>query len=344
MRLLFLTPGFPADENDRACIPPLQLLARELARQGVDLQVIALEYPFRRDPYRWHGIPVWPCDGRNRLWCKPCTLWRAFRRGHALLDQGPAVLHSFWLGWASRVGERLSRGRGAPHFTTVMGQDTLSAARHWTPGREARLVVLSDFQNAILEKTTGCRAAHMIPWGIDEGEIQTVLPQNRPLDALGVGSLLRVKNWEAWLRVVRRAADKRPDLRAELIGEGPERGRLEKLARLLDLEKNVRFAGALSRPAVLEKMRQAKTLLHTAYFESFGFVLAEAAMCGCRTVSAPVGIAPAFDFTGENEAVLAEKLLAALDLPLREEPVAPFLIKQTALDYLALYRSAGGFY
>lgn len=359
MRLLFLTPGFPAHENDHNCIPPLQLLARELVRQGVDLKVIALEYPFHDQPYRWHGIPVWPCGGHNRLWLKVRTLLRAFQHSHDLLDTAQTglamgeekrgeplrILHSFWFGWTSIVGERLARSYGLPHFTTLMGQDVLPAnfflRQSLQSADPSGLVSVSVFQNAVLEKTTGCRAAHVIPWGVDEREIPADFSQNRPLDVLGVGSLLPVKNWEAWLRIVQQVAKNRPALRAELVGDGPERGRLEKLARFLDLGKNVRFAGHLPRPAVLEKMKQAKTLLHTAHFESFGFVLAEAAMCGCRTVSAPVGIAPAFDFTGENEAVLTEKLLAALDLPVRREPFTPFLMTKTAQSYLALYRSAG---
>ena len=81
MRVLWITPGFAADESDLNCIPPQQLLAQELLRRGVDLHIITLEYPFRNEPYRWHGATVYTCNGRNRRWVKPRTLWRAFQRG-----------------------------------------------------------------------------------------------------------------------------------------------------------------------------------------------------------------------------------------------------------------------
>ncbi len=275
--------------------------------------------------------------GRN------CVLQRAYRYGQQYLNEGPALLHSFWQGWAARVGERLSRQFAMPHLTTLMGQDVLPAnrrhLRHLTQKDEARLVALSGFHNDILEQTTGLRAAQVIPWGLNVDEIPTNFPENRPVDVLGVGSLIDVKDWPSWLRVVRKAADRQPGIRAELVGDGPERARLQRLSARLHLEKNVLFTGVLPRPKVLKKMHEAKVLLHTSRFESFGFVLAEAAAQGCRTLSTPVGIAPEFDCTGKNEADLTEQLLRLLDLPPRLEPLVPFTMLQAARQYLDLYQS-----
>jgi len=346
MRILWITPGFAADEHDYNCIPPMQLLAKELLWRDVDLQIVALEYPFRSKPYRWHEATVFPCNGQNRLWLKPRTLWRAMRFCQAITFRkfrttDVSAIHSFWLGWASGVGEKVSARRGIPHFTTLMGQDVLPENRKFlrslSPERAARLVAVSEFQNSIFEKNTGLRAAYVIPWGVNGAEIPSVLPAERPLDVLGVGSLLSVKNWEKWLRVIAATIHTFPNLRAELIGGGPERAKLEQLAHKLGLSKNVRFVGDLPRPEVLARMRNAKILLHTADFESFGYVLAEAAGAGCRVVSTLVGIAPEMGAVAENVEDLARLVVEGLQQPVEEHSFAPFTMKNTTEAYLRLY-------
>jgi len=341
MRILWITPGFAANEHDYNCIPTMQLLAKELLRRGVDLQIVALEYPFRSEPYRWHEATVFPCNGQNRRWLKLHTLWRAMNFCHDILDEETDAIHSFWLGWASGVGEKVSRRRGIPHFTTLMGQDVLPENRKFlrglSPERAARLVAVSDFQHKIFEKNTGLRAAHVIPWGMNEVEIPKILSGERPLDVLGVGSLIPVKNWEKWLRVIALTIKDFPNLRAELIGSGSEREKLEQLAHKLGLSENVRFVGDLPRPEVLDRMQDAKILLHTADFESFGYVLAEAAGAGCRVVSTPVGIAPTLGAVTEKDEELARLLVEGLRLPDEGRPFVPFAMEETATAYLRLY-------
>lgn len=342
-KLLFLTPGFAAHEADHNCIPPLQALVRSLQQRGAEVCIVALEYPFTDRPYHWHGAAVYPCNGQNRLWLKPRTLWRAMTHAHELLDRHDILaIHSFWLGMAAGVGERVSLRRGVPHFTTLMGQDVLpSNRRHLgslTDERFGRLVALSAFHNDVLEKTTRRRAAQIIHWGLSEVPPPMIPPLARPLDVLGVGSLVRVKNWSKWLQTLGLIAQSRPDLRAELIGDGPERQKLERLCQSLGLSEQVHFAGNLPRPEVLRRMTEARVLLHTADFESFGFVFPEAVRAGCRLVSTPVGIAPEMGAVcGSTEAKLATLILTALQTPKLPTLTRPPDIEATMEAYWGLW-------
>jgi 1,2-diacylglycerol 3-alpha-glucosyltransferase len=345
VRVLWITPGFASEENDLNCIPPMQLLAQELLLQGVDLQIVTLEYPFRSEPYRWHGATVFPCNGQNRRWLKGRTLWRAMRFCREILDTAPGrkvTVHSFWLGWASGLGERLSLRHDVPHLTTLMGQDVLPQNRKFmyglNAGRTARFVAVSDFQNDVFEKNTGLRAAQVIPWGVVESEIPAGFTSEKTLDVLGAGSLVPVKNWEKWLRVIALAVRDAPGLRAELVGDGVERANLERLARQLGLEENVHFAGSLPRPEVLTKMQGAKILLHTAHYESFGYVLAEAAMNACRVAGTPVGAMAQFGKTAGSDSDLAALVVDALGQPVQNQPFVPFTMRQTAEEYLKVYK------
>lgn len=347
-KLLLLTPGFAANGTDHNCIPPLQALVRGLLRRGAEVYIVALEYPFTDRPYRWHGAEVYPCNGRNRLWLKPRTSLRAVVRAHNLLDRGPFdAIHSFWLGLAAVVGEHISEERGVPHITTLMGQDVLPGNRWFrllyaTERYERRLVALSEFHNDALEDSTGMRAGHVIPWGLWESAMPPMPADLRPLDVLGVGSLVPVKNWAKWLQTLALVAQACPDLQAELIGNGPERRKLERLCQRLGLSGRVRFAGNLPRQAVLNRMGEARVLLHTSDFESFGFVFPEAAQAGCRIVSTPVGIAPEMGAVcGFSEGELAVEVLDALRLPngemTNEEMATRFSAADTAAAYLDLY-------
>ena len=342
MRILILTPGFAASEQDYNCIPTLQLLARAFQKKGIDMQIVAFEYPFRDEQLDWHGIPVISANGQNRRWLRWRTWSRAFRYAeHIIRTQQVDIIHSFWLGPAWVIGKQLAQKWQIPHWTTLMGQDARASNRYLRrlrPEDAGRLIALSPFHADIFEKSTGKQAAHLIPWGVDTAEVPGVLATDRPLDVLGAGSLISVKNWDKWLRTIALVKNDMPLLQAEIIGDGVLRARLEQKAYQLGLSKTLRFTGSLPRPEVLARMGQTKVLLHTSDYESFGFVLPEAAMNGCRLVGTPVGIAPQMADCAEQPEDLARKVLAAIRQAPLPAPVVPYTIKKAADDYQRLYR------
>ncbi len=346
-RVILITPGFTADELDRNCLPTLQLYVEALLLQNIEVHVVALDYPFSNNVYQWKGAHIHPCGGCNSRWLKPRTIWRALKTCRQLIKETapglPVILHSFWLGWTSGIGERAAKQYAIRHITTLMGQDVLPQNKHrfrfLSQERQERLVVLSNFHNAVLEKNSGYKAAHVIPWGVSAAEIPSTFPGNRTIDILGAGSIISLKNWDLWLETVAILVKTHPDLKAALVGGGPQKPQLELRAQQLGISKTVQFTGELSRPQVLEKMKQVKVLLHTSNFESQGYVLSEAAMNGCRVVGTPVGIAPemgACANTAEALAVLVEEALCA---PLLAEAVTPFLMSDTLHVYLKLYNA-----
>lgn len=380
MRILWLTPGFAAGPQDYNCIPPLQALARALTGQGVELHIIALEYPFVQAPYAFGpaatpasegagalpagpvdplqpvrlpggedgmrpagGATVYPCDGRNRRWLRWRTRARALDRAAAILAEKKCdALHSFWLGPAWALGVQLAARHRLPHWTTLMGQDALPQNRflpRLEPAAAASLIALTPFHRDALKRATGLQAAHCIPWGLEAADIAPADSSARRTDVLGVGSLLPVKDWVRWLRVLRRIADVRPDLRAELIGSGPEARRLRHMAGRLGLGDRLQCCGDLPRPEVLARMRQSRALLHTARFEAFGMVLAEAPANGCRVVSTPVGVAPALGACADTDEALAAAVLYALDAPPTPFIRKPLMMEDTAAQYLKLYNT-----
>ncbi len=104
---------------------------------------------------------------------------------------------------------------------------------------------------------------------------------DRPL-VVAVGRLVPLKGLDyllrAWARLSRRV-----EARLAVLGEGPERGRLEELARSLELEDSVRFLGALDNPWV--HISRARVLVLSSLTEGFPNVIGEAMALGTPVVA-----------------------------------------------------------
>lgn len=339
--MLIISPGFAANIADDTCIPPLQLMVRELRRRNIPVHIIALEYPFTDTSYQWHGARVYPCNGANRRWLRWRTRSRAEQFARQIMATDTAkIIHSFWLGHAWEIGRRLSRKYQIPHFTTLMGQDVLWQSNRWNlrrlrPESANSLIVLSDFHAAQLAASTGIKPGNIIPWGIDPADFSDVEPAVNVVDIIGVGSLLPVKNWSLWVNTVSKIAIAKPNVRALLIGDGPERKSIEQQINQTGLSANIQMVGTYSRHDVIRQMKSARVLLHTSAFESFGYVLAEAAAAGCRVVSTPVGVAPQTGSIAPTPDGLADLVINALDQK-GSAIQMPFLMQDTVDRYLRL--------
>ena len=121
MRLLLVTPGFSAAEDDW-CIPALHHLVRRLTRRH-DVTVLALRHPPRRDEYRFFGARVLPLAAGTRTgpW-RAALLARAVastRREHrrAPLD----AVHGLWADEAGAIAALAGTTLGVRSVVSVMG-------------------------------------------------------------------------------------------------------------------------------------------------------------------------------------------------------------------------------
>jgi glycosyltransferase involved in cell wall biosynthesis len=99
---------------------------------------------------------------------------------------------------------------------------------------------------------------------------------------LGVGRLTHEKNYELLLRAVAQVAVRR-SVRLIILGEGKQRGHLERITRELGLEEVVDMHGVVNNP--YPYMTNASLLALSSIFEGLPTVLIEALACGCPVVS-----------------------------------------------------------
>ncbi len=114
---------------------------------------------------------------------------------------------------------------------------------------------------------------------------------------LCVGTLKSEKRQDVFLYALARAKTFIPTLRASLVGDGPLRGALEKLARDLGIEDAVEFMGTLD--DVKSVYQRGDMLVLTSDYEGAPNVILEAMACGLPVVSTRVGAASDFIVDGE---------------------------------------------
>jgi glycosyltransferase involved in cell wall biosynthesis len=143
---------------------------------------------------------------------------------------------------------------------------------------------------------------HLVPLPLDGSLPADSAPRPRALGqrVLFVGRLMDVKGVDHLLRAIPLAAGKlgRP-LTLTIAGEGPERGRIEDLARRLGV--TVEFAGWVDSEKRSDLMRQADLLaVPSLWPEPFGLVGIEAGCFGVPAVGFAVGGIPDWLIPGQS--------------------------------------------
>lgn len=80
-----------------------------------------------------------------------------------------------------------------------------------------------------------------------------------------------------------------PEAALDVVGDGPERDRLERRAKALGIEGRVTFHGLLEKGDVAKLMRAADVFVLPSDIETFGCVVIEALCCGLPVVATDVG-------------------------------------------------------
>jgi glycosyltransferase involved in cell wall biosynthesis len=167
---------------------------------------------------------------------------------------------------------------------------------------------------------------HTIGLGVDMAGIDAESPSHLTSDVLFAGRLLSHKRVDLLLHAVSLLRGSgRPDIQCRVVGEGPERGRLEHLCAELGLLGNVTFHDFVPGPAIYGVMKSAKVFALPSVREGFGAVVFEANRCGLPvvTVEHPDNAARHLIAEGRNGFVAepdAASLARALEQALRSGP------------------------
>jgi len=115
-----------------------------------------------------------------------------------------------------------------------------------------------------------------------------VAPDDTVDRLVALGRLASHKRVDLVIRAVAALQERRPALHLDVVGSGPERERLEKLVRDLEIEKHVTFHGYVSEADKADILSRSRLQVCASDVEGWGQVVIEAASYGVPTVARDV--------------------------------------------------------
>jgi glycosyltransferase involved in cell wall biosynthesis len=288
--LLILSPGFPKNETDSTCLPFLQQFVHGLRTQYPHLQLVifALDYPFTRSVYLWNKVRVFSFNGwKKSKISKLYSWWLVLRKMRKIRQEDEIIgILSLWCGPCALIGSRFANRNRLKHFCWIQGQDARKGNRYVSLSKvsSGELIAISDFIQSEFEKNYGLRPEAVIPAGVAASS-SAGNGKARPVDLLGVGSLIPLKQYSVFIEILHLVRVYKSDLHAVICGNGPEQIKLKELARKFDLQDNLIFTGELSHDEVLEMMKRSKIFLHTSSYEGICVSCIEALAAGAHVLS-----------------------------------------------------------
>lgn len=318
--LILLSPGFPKDEQDTACLPAFQQFALSVQEEFPQYQLIILsfQYPFEARRYQWKGIEVIALGGKNRNKLFRVLTWMAARRALQEIYERQQVigLISLWMTECALVANRFAKKHQLKHIIWIIGQDARAGNSYVkrTRPEASQLIAMSDFLKDEFYKNYGIAATQVMENGINANAFPELNTGERAIDVFGAGSLIPLKNYSLFIELIAELKQVYPQIRAQIAGGGEEQESLQSLIKERGLESHVRLLGPKSHAETLALMNQSKVFLHTSHYEGNSTVLMEALYSGCRVLSTCALSHKKTDhlLVSSDRAVLKQALIALL--------------------------------
>ncbi len=298
MHVLTLTPFYPTPTDD-ACGCFIAESVAETARRGIESSVIAV-HPAHRGSTGVHSM------------APPATSWKYFsipgnaglstagsllytslkselRRLHALKPYG--IIHAHGALPCGHAAMKLSRELGIPFVVTVHGLDVFSTRQvsGWLGWRcaeiskevyrsAARVICISEHVAQLVRDELKQEATIRVVYnGVDATRFVPSANDDRPnLTVLSIGNLIPIKGHDLLLRAIESVCATHPQVNCRIIGEGPERAPLQRLARSLSIEDRAVFLGRQPRAEVARHIAECTLFALPSWYEGLGCVYLEA--------------------------------------------------------------------
>jgi len=305
LHVLTLTPFFPTHRDETSgCFVAEPLAA--LASAGVENTILAVEPLYRPKSrasvsapaaqwIRYFAIPggIGLSTAGAFLYARMIAMIRELHRRRRI-----DVIHAHAPLPCGHAAMLLRRELDIPYVVTVHGLDAFSKmqvsgrAGEWCRRisqrvyrSAARVICISERVRKEVLGGAGqsCRTT-VIYNGVNPDLFAPSPASDSPM-ILSVGNLIAIKGQELLLRSVALLTAEFPSLTWEIIGDGPERARLQALANDLQISERVRFLGRQSRNRVADAMRRCTLFALPSRYEALGCVYLEAMSAGKPVVA-----------------------------------------------------------
>ena len=222
-----------------------------------------------------------------------CVYARSFRR------ERPNLIHAAWGGAPATAAWLLWRMDGHRYTSGAHAYDVFENGGDWWLAEKLSSAVFVHTstelaRSALLSRGLGAERVICIRSGLERLPlIKSVRASRAPLHVLSLARLVEKKGLDRQLRIYAALRASNVDFTARIVGDGPLRQKLEKLAGHLGVADRVTFAGQVPSHEVWEHLSWADVLLHTGVVAANGDrdglpnVIAEAMAAGVPVITSP---------------------------------------------------------
>ncbi len=154
------------------------------------------------------------------------------------------------------------------------------AARIVVPTEESRRFIPTQLHHKLLSMNTS---------GVESSQLGDPTAGGGGAQVWTAGRLVHWKGFHLAIRAFARVARRRPDAMLRVVGDGPQRARLERLAAAEGVGDRVKFEGQLPRAQVLHLAEQSDVFLFPSLHDSGPTVVLEAMAAGKPVVGVDAG-------------------------------------------------------
>jgi len=301
MKIAIVVPGGVDRSGSHKVIPALLWLIERLARDGNDVHVFALFQEPR--PGRWPllGATVHNAGARPRRLRAVAQMLTEHRK--ARFD----IVHAFWAGPSGQAAALFRIVTGVPMILSLPGGDLAAipdigygGRLSWRGRMRTRAVLAAA---SCITTPSAWQAGHAaaagvnsirLPYGIALDRWSPRPPRlrapNATLRLIHVADLNRVKDQATLLKAARLLRERGLPFTIDIVGTDTLGGDVQRQARALGLEQQVRFHGFLPQAEIRPMVERADLLVMSSRHESVPIALLEAAVVGVPTVGTAVGL------------------------------------------------------
>jgi glycosyltransferase involved in cell wall biosynthesis len=185
-------------------------------------------------------------------------------------------------------------------------------------GLSPHCVADSEFTAGSLHTLWG-KECTVIPNGIDRARILAIPPSADRSDVIYTGRLTREKRVDLLIGAIALLKAEKAGIRCVIIGDGPERERLQQMAYEHGVGEQVTFTGFLaSYDEMIARMKASRVFAFPSTREGFGIAALEALACGLALVTVDHPQNAAKDFVTPDQGILCAPTAPALSVAIRD--------------------------
>jgi glycosyltransferase involved in cell wall biosynthesis len=350
LKVCILTTSFPRFKGDSAGTFIYSLVS-VLSQKGIHIEVVAPHDPGTHFVEHWgnihvHRFPYFFPLNYQRL-CYRDGLLNNLRNSRLAAVQSPFfilaeflfllwilnkkkidLVHAHWSLPQGFLGLLAKYVLKIPCVTTLHGSDVFGLRHPIFRSLNKLAISRADFCTAnslatakMAQRISACENLAIVPMGVDPNRFQKAVEIDRlkkelKLDGeiiLSVGRLVDLKGTDYLIKALPEVLMRFPGAKALIIGSGPQKNLLLKLAKDLHIEENMLFIDQIAHTELIKYYSVADVFVLPAIAndkgetEGFGVVLVEAMACGLPVIGSDIGGIPDIIKNGETGLLVRQK-------------------------------------